>query len=540
MCIGAVAGLRAQSGYITVEYFQGAKITGVTTSVLDVEIRQGSPAGVRIEMEESLQPNVYCQIGHDGVLDIGVYSRSKKNAKAIVTLSSLDYLRATNSSFVTAYGSFTSSVDSCNVLIDKHSELTNLDIRADSVRVKSTSNATVTDLRVQTKRGMLIHASGGGTISCNGTFEGSFAEVWSRQGLLENLSLKVDSAAVHSIYGGRMTGFSLDASRGVRIETLNHGRINFSGPSTAKYFDILADWGGEMQDLYAEAPAIRIEARHNSSIQAQKLTSKKPIDAKATGYSRIIGGGLDVVAKGGYRSAPDRNSGWDQVWDWVRGYSAWNAQYEDEAPDSYMRITRYENLPITGLKAKGPFEVVLSQGEKTGLQIEIPQRLEPYLQISMNQAHVISMGLHNLPNGFNMNSLPRVRVRITVARPDLISLEALCTLKAEGPLEISGKSTIRVESMSRIQDFALRAGSIDLRCEGMSKAEGLRLDGRENIALETEGMSKVSDCEVHTRNLSLKSEGMSKISVSGETKNLQTATAEGMSKISTSGLKIGK
>lgn len=527
LCTLSVSG---QNNYITLEQFQGAKITGIKASMIDIEIRQGPDTGVRLEMEEYLKPHVYCRMNYDGVLSVGVESRTKKNAKAIITLSSLDLLRVTNRSKVSTVGNFTAK-DTCNVLVDKGGELYDLNIQADSVRVKSTSSGKVTNLRATARHGMLIHASGGGSITCSGVYKASYCEVWSNNGRIKDLHLQVDTAAVNSFSRGEITGFQASAVRGLLLRISGYASIVCNGLSTANYFEARADNGAKVFDLNVAARSARLQSTRYSSIEIQKMDVKTKVYTDVATYSRIIGGGLDVVDKGGYKSAPD-GAPW---WQGNRRIS----QFGNNAT-KIVKISRFENQRILGLKCEGLVDVTLRQGSQTGMQIEIDERLMPYLTCDMEKGQIVKIGLKNLPEELTSNHkniLNRAKVTIVVSRLDCLIVNGMSKLRSEGELSADKRSLLRVDGMSTVENLNLKAASIDLYCSGMSKAEVLRFTAGE-IALDVSGMSKISDCTVASQTLNLKASGMSKITVQGKTVSFKGSSAEGMSKIDTSALQV--
>jgi hypothetical protein len=142
-----------------------------------------------------------------------------------------------------------------------------------------------------------------------------------------------------------------------------------------------------------------------------------------------------------------------------------------------VRLTRYENVRITGVDAEHMFRVELVKSDQTRAVVEIDAELERYLRFELAGDGTVEVSME-IPDAERRRLERQVRdywksrtLRLTVYLPEIqnISLSDMSRLKT-GDAFAGDRVTIRVEDMSRLETLRLTATDVDLRCSDMSKA----------------------------------------------------------------------
>lgn len=93
---------------VQLTHFEGLPITGLKAGVSQVELRQGEPTGLTIDIDETLLPHLICEM-NDGVVQIGLKKPMQRNwfngkkeplIKAVLTVDQLNYLSLSDMSSV--------------------------------------------------------------------------------------------------------------------------------------------------------------------------------------------------------------------------------------------------------------------------------------------------------------------------------------------------------------------------------------------------------------------------------------------------------
>jgi hypothetical protein len=145
------------------------------------------------------------------------------------------------------------------------------------------------------------------------------------------------------------------------------------------------------------------------------------------------------------------------------------------ARQEVVRLTRYEGDRITGVSARGMFQVQLVKSEQTRAVVELSAELEQYLQFGRASDGTVEVSLR-IPDG-ERNRMQRDRdfwnkktIRLTLFLPEIerIALNDMSHLRTEDAFT-GADVTIRVDDMSNLHALTLTADKVDVQCNDMSR-----------------------------------------------------------------------
>lgn len=143
---------------VQLTHFEGLPITGLKASVSQVELRQGEPTGLTIEIDETLLPHLICDM-KEGVVRIGLKKPMQRSwfdgkkaplIKAVLTVEQLNYLSLSDMSSLSAEGILKTDGDTEIILSDMSKiGLQELDAERISLRCSDLSKISGGTFRAQ-------------------------------------------------------------------------------------------------------------------------------------------------------------------------------------------------------------------------------------------------------------------------------------------------------------------------------------------------------------------------------------------------------
>lgn len=191
-------------------------------------------------------------------------------------------------------------------------------------------------------------------------------------------------------------------------------------------------------------------------------------------------------------------------------------------------VTRYEGMRISGVEAGSAFHIEIRQGEKTGLTLTVPARLESQLVTELKNDGKVEFGFRgnvNLRTGEKCNA---VIVCTTLEEIDLsgacvltgtgdfsgskleIDLSGASRATIEGKIQLSGKLEADLQGSAQLK-AAIWPTEADIEVSGAAQ---MTLTGNTGMSkLECSGASKVDLSDFVVRVMDIDISGASKVDV---------------------------
>lgn len=161
-------------------------------------------------------------------------------------------------------------------------------------------------------------------------------------------------------------------------------------------------------------------------------------------------------------------------------------------------FSRHEGQTINGLSVGHAFEVVLKQGSKTGVQLEIDSRMTQYLVCDISGGN-LRLGFKDLPRELQQSNWWKTnpKATITVSSLDRLEVNGAAQVHPEGSFK-SKNTMIDLSGASKVGSLTLSStGNSRIQCSGASQLNTLNLSSDGDCKIIASGAS-------HVRNLQLK------------------------------------
>lgn len=201
------------------------------------------------------------------------------------------------------------------------------------------------------------------------------------------------------------------------------------------------------------------------------------------------------------------------------------AQKIDTDKDTPVTKEHFAGEDFHGLKVGSRFDVEITKGDKSSVEITVPEFAVEYLEVNRNSGIVeiyINNKLNNLQNGFKMllaNKDWEFTVKITT--PEFNEL------KTSGQTSVNFLSKYDVENLT-------------ISCSGQSKVKNAEFNVTKNVKLHTSGQSKIDDAQTTgTHNTTISCSGQSNIELTSQNTEKLSLNTSGQSDISFTATTVG-
>lgn len=151
---------------VQLTHFEGLPITGLKAGVSQVELRQGEPTGLTIEIDEILLPHLICEM-NDGVVRIGLKKPMQRNwfngkkeplIKAVLTVDQLNYLSLSDMSSVAGEGIIKTDGNT-EIIISDLSKIGLQELKADRISLRCSDLSKISGGTFRAREGVSLNVS---------------------------------------------------------------------------------------------------------------------------------------------------------------------------------------------------------------------------------------------------------------------------------------------------------------------------------------------------------------------------------------------
>lgn len=200
----------------------------------------------------------------------------------------------------------------------------------------------------------------------------------------------------------------------------------------------------------------------------------------------------------------------------VLSASLFSAQAEPENSKNLYR-QNYDFRDFTALSVSHIFKVDLRFADAWSVEVEVPDYIEPYLDVNCREGKV-RIGLHNLPKNIQRRlNDENGQLNASVTMPKILSLN------------MSGATALIAQGTPALAD----GESLRIVLSGASKLESLQAASRGQLTLNMSGASK-AEIEADFRSFDIDMSGASKLQLTGNADGLEI-DCSGASKANLSG-----
>ncbi len=192
-----------------------------------------------------------------------------------------------------------------------------------------------------------------------------------------------------------------------------------------------------------------------------------------------------------------------------------------------IRETHFTGKEITTIQAEGCWQIILSQGEQTGVQLSMDTRLKPYYTCQLTD-RTVHLNMVDLPS--SKQSLLRTydnwpTVHITLSTLDGLEASGCNRIQAEQPIH-AHHCSIDLSGVCYITDLSLRVNSLQYTQSGVTQTSDFSVTAQQDIQLNVSGVSKLrhaSLCSAGT--LHINASGMASVSAKVNVHTLEVETS---------------
>lgn len=199
--------------------------------------------------------------------------------------------------------------------------------------------------------------------------------------------------------------------------------------------------------------------------------------------------------------------------------------------------TRFQGQPIEAVEVGFAFNTVIKQSDKTGVQISIDSRLQPYLECKLTDGK-LTLGMKgDRPQYLNYGAywVCKPTAVINVQNLNGIKADGAAKVEVQGIFEADGFK-VRTGGAAKVNGLNVKAeGPIAIECSGASKLTAAQFGNPSKVSVDASGASQVSFA-CHTSALNIDADGAARIEASGSATHL-SADLSGAAKCQLDALK---
>ena len=175
--------------------------------------------------------------------------------------------------------------------------------------------------------------------------------------------------------------------------------------------------------------------------------------------------------------------------------------------------TRFSGKEITGIRAEGCWQIVVSRGERTCVTLTVDPDLQPYFSCNL-EGKTVCLRMENVsfPKKLNIGRDNSPTAYIVLSELDYLHLEGACNFKTENVLT-SEDCRINVEGACKIVKLPLRVNSLHFTQSGATDISGLSVTAQGDVRTDISGAAKLREVSVRTPgNLRIEVSGLASVS----------------------------
>ncbi|MCC8061744.1 MAG: DUF2807 domain-containing protein [Rikenellaceae bacterium] len=189
--------------------------------------------------------------------------------------------------------------------------------------------------------------------------------------------------------------------------------------------------------------------------------------------------------------------------------------------------TKFQNQPIDRVEVGFAFNTVIKQSDKTGVQISIDSRLQPYLVCKLENGKLILSMKNDRPQYLNYGQywVGKPTAVVSVKQLDGIQAQGAAKVTVEGAFT-ADKFTVKTSGAGAVNDLNVKTeGPVTIGCSGAGRVGNASFGKPSKVTVDASGASKI-DFTCHAGTLNIDASGAVKVSAGGSASHL-TAEASG-------------
>lgn len=199
------------------------------------------------------------------------------------------------------------------------------------------------------------------------------------------------------------------------------------------------------------------------------------------------------------------------------------------AAQTSHKVKSYTGDRINGVIVAGAFDVQLSQGEETGVSIEIREDATSKLSVTMTEQGYIRIAFGDDLSKYFIDK-KRPLAKIVLSQLDYINLSGNVSLIAKGEFSCPDKFSMLMTGKAFASFIKLKCKDANIDLQSKSKIEDITINATNKVEYLA-GESSISDVTINCKDISVKSELASLVDINGKATEKSKIVSAGTSKL---------